>query len=71
MIHVSSPGLTEEVEVDEKSILQFLPPFDEYLVSYKNRFDCIKESHAQYAYNNFGIFPTCYSSSRPYHRELA
>ena len=56
MIHVSSPGLTGEVEVDEKSILQFLPPFDEYLVSYKNRFDCIKESHAQYAYNNFGIF---------------
>ena len=56
MIHVSSPGLTGEVEVDEKSILQFLPPFDEYLVSYKNRFDCIKESHTQYAYNNFGIF---------------
>ena len=28
----------------------------EYLVSYKNRLDCIKEAHTKYAYNNFGIF---------------
>lgn len=56
MTHISSPGLATGIDADEKSICRFLPPFDEYLVSYKNRFDCIKESHTQYAYNTFGIF---------------
>lgn len=56
MTHISSPGLAEEVGSKETKILRFLPPFDEYLVSYKNRFDCIKELHAPYAYNTFGIF---------------
>lgn len=56
MMHISSPGLAEEVGSKETKILRFLPPFDEYLVSYKNRFDCIKELHAPYAYNTFGIF---------------
>lgn len=56
MIHVSSPGFTTGASGNGGNILRFLPPFDEYLVSYKNRFDCIKESHTQYAYNNFGIF---------------
>ena len=54
--HASSPGLVGEVEIDERNVFQFLPPFDEYLVSYKNRLDCIKEAHTKYAYNNFGIF---------------
>lgn len=56
LIHASSPGLVGEVEIDERNVFQFLPPFDEYLVSYKNRLDCIKEAHTKYAYNNFGIF---------------
>ena len=56
LIHASSPGLAGEVEIDERNVFQFLPPFDEYLVSYKNRLDCIKEAHTKYAYNNFGIF---------------
>lgn len=56
LIHASSPGLAGEVEIDERNVFQFLPPFDEYLISYKNRSDCIKEAHTKYAYNNFGIF---------------
>lgn len=56
MTHISSPGLAAKADIDEKSIFRLLPPFDEYLVSYKNRLDCIKEAHTQYAYNTFGIF---------------
>ncbi|MFR5758153.1 MAG: DNA glycosylase AlkZ-like family protein [Bacteroides cellulosilyticus] len=44
LIHASSPGLAGEVEIDERNVFQFLPPFDEYLVSYKNRLDCSKGS---------------------------
>ena len=33
LIHASSPGLVGEVDIDEKNVFQFLPPFDEYLIS--------------------------------------
>lgn len=56
MVHASSPGLTEDADPDSQGILRFLPPFDEYLISYKNRLDCIREAHTRHAYNNFGIF---------------
>ena len=56
LVHTSSPGLRADAGTGVKSILRFLPPFDEYLISYKNRLDCIRESHTRHAYNNFGIF---------------
>ena len=56
LVHASSPGLTEDAGPGSKGILRFLPPFDEYLISDKNRLDCIREAHTQHAYNNFGIF---------------
>ncbi len=37
-------------------ILHLLPPFDEYLISYKERGDCIRDEHKPFAYNSFGIF---------------
>lgn len=55
-IHSTSPALTSCTEERDKPVVRFLPPFDEYLISYKNRLDCIKECHVPLAYNNFGTF---------------
>lgn len=37
-------------------IVRFLPPYDEYLISYKNRTAVLDLKHHSKAFNNFGIF---------------
>lgn len=54
--HETSPAIGCRPALPDKGVVRFLPPFDEYLISYKNRLDCIREDHCRYAYNNFGIF---------------
>lgn len=56
MTHVASPSLGCETVAPGRTVVRFLPPFDEYLISYRNRLDCIREDHCRFAYNNFGIF---------------
>lgn len=36
--------------------LQFLPPYDEYLISYKDRSAVLAQEHVARAHNNYGIF---------------
>ena len=37
-------------------VLHFMPPFDEYLISYKDRTAAMDKEHHPKAFNNFGIF---------------
>ena len=37
-------------------VLHFMPPFDEYLISYKDRTAVMDKEHHPKAFNNFGIF---------------
>ena len=37
-------------------VLHFMPPFDEYLISYKDRTAAMDNEHHPKAFNNFGIF---------------
>lgn len=37
-------------------VLHFLPPYDEYLISYKDRTAAMDKEHHPKAFNNFGIF---------------
>ncbi|WP_455638292.1 winged helix DNA-binding domain-containing protein [Parabacteroides sp.] len=39
-----------------KDVLHFMPPFDEYLISYKDRTAVMDKEHHPKAFNNFGIF---------------
>ncbi|MCD8072362.1 MAG: winged helix DNA-binding domain-containing protein [Alistipes sp.] len=32
------------------------PPYDEYLISYKDRSDALEERHKSFTHNNWGIF---------------
>lgn len=40
----------------KSDILHFLPPFDEYLISYKDRTTVMDKEHHPKAFNTFGIF---------------
>ena len=37
-------------------VLHFLPPFDEYLISYKDRTAAMDKEHHPKAFNNYGTF---------------
>ena len=37
-------------------ILHILPPYDEYLISYKDRTDVLNKEYQHKAFNSFGIF---------------
>ncbi len=50
-IHQSSPGISVREDV-----LHFLPPYDEYLVGYKDRSSVLSPEHYSKAFNNYGIF---------------
>lgn len=39
-----------------ENVAHLLPPYDEYLVSYKNRTLVLDQAHARKAYNSYGIF---------------
>lgn len=43
-------------EEKEKNVLHFLPSYDEYLISYKNRTDVLEKEHQSKAFNSFGLF---------------
>ncbi len=43
-------------EAKEKEVIHFLPPFDEYLISYKDRSPVIPIEHHPKAFNRWGIF---------------
>lgn len=47
---------TSCAETRKKDCLHCLPPYDEYLVSYKNRSLILHPQHMPKAYNNWGIF---------------
>ncbi|MCC8036389.1 MAG: winged helix DNA-binding domain-containing protein [Rikenellaceae bacterium] len=53
LIHSDSPALSTAVP---GKILHLLPPYDEYLISYKDRSHCIEERHKGFAFNSWGIF---------------
>ena len=40
----------------QKNILHFLPSFDEYLISYKDRSEVLNEKYRAMAFNNYGTF---------------
>ena len=42
--------------IKSKNILHLLPPFDEYLISYKDRTSVIETQHHSKAFNTFGTF---------------
>lgn len=42
--------------IKSSDVLHFLPPYDEYLISYKDRTAAMDKEHHPKAFNNFGIF---------------
>ena len=43
-------------KTENRDLIQLLPPFDEYLVSYKDRTPVIPEKHHSKAFNRWGTF---------------
>ena len=50
-VHESYQG-----EINSADILHFLPSYDEYLISYKERKTVLAEEHHPKAFNTYGIF---------------